>query len=37
MGGEVVGEESRVALCRCGVSANKPFCDNSHRRINFRS
>ncbi|HEY9377938.1 MAG TPA: CDGSH iron-sulfur domain-containing protein [Jiangellaceae bacterium] len=35
--GEVVGEETRVALCRCGASANKPFCDNSHRRINFRS
>jgi uncharacterized Fe-S cluster protein YjdI len=35
--GEVIGEETRVALCRCGASANKPFCDNSHRRINFRS
>jgi uncharacterized Fe-S cluster protein YjdI/CDGSH-type Zn-finger protein len=35
--GEVVGEETRVALCRCGASANKPFCDNSHLRINFRS
>jgi uncharacterized Fe-S cluster protein YjdI len=35
--GEVLGEETRVALCRCGASANKPFCDNSHLRINFRS
>jgi uncharacterized Fe-S cluster protein YjdI len=35
--GEVVEEETRVALCRCGASANKPFCDNSHLRINFRS
>jgi uncharacterized Fe-S cluster protein YjdI len=35
--GEVIGEETRVALCRCGASANKPFCDNSHRRIDFRT
>jgi uncharacterized Fe-S cluster protein YjdI len=34
--GEVVAVEPRVALCRCGASANKPFCDNSHRRIRFR-
>jgi CDGSH-type Zn-finger protein len=33
----VLGEETRVALCRCGASDNKPFCDNSHLRINFRS
>jgi uncharacterized Fe-S cluster protein YjdI len=34
--GEVVTEEYRVALCRCGGSRNKPFCDNSHRRLGFR-
>lgn len=35
-GGVVISEENRVALCRCGASENKPFCDNSHRLIGFR-
>ena len=32
--GNTIGE-SRLALCRCGASANKPYCDNSHAEIGF--
>lgn len=24
-----------VALCRCGASANKPFCDGTHKGMGF--
>jgi CDGSH-type Zn-finger protein len=37
-GGEFVVEAGRaVALCRCGLSATKPFCDRAHREGGFRS
>jgi len=35
--GGVVRESTRVALCRCGQSANKPFCDGTHRVVGFRA
>lgn len=34
-GGETL-EDMRVALCRCGLSRDKPFCDGSHTDGGFR-
>jgi uncharacterized Fe-S cluster protein YjdI len=33
--GNVLFEGERAALCRCGGSANKPFCDGTHRTNGF--
>jgi uncharacterized Fe-S cluster protein YjdI len=35
--GAVLYEGERAALCRCGGSANKPFCDGTHKRNGFRA
>jgi uncharacterized Fe-S cluster protein YjdI len=34
--GSVLYEGDRAALCRCGGSGNKPFCDGTHRTNGFR-
>lgn len=38
-GGEFVipGGKRAVALCRCGASAKKPFCDGNHREAGFQA
>jgi CDGSH-type Zn-finger protein len=33
---DLSGKQS-VALCRCGASVNKPFCDGQHSKIGFQA
>lgn len=35
--GVPMASETRVALCRCGLSQRKPYCDNSHLRAGWRA
>src|ERR671919_3190464 len=35
--GKSLSNISRTALCRCGASKNKPFCDGTHGAIGFSS
>ena len=34
--GSVISQEKASYFCRCGASANKPFCDGSHKKIRFK-
>jgi uncharacterized Fe-S cluster protein YjdI len=36
-GGNLLYEGDRAALCRCGGSSNKPFCDGTHKTNGFRA
>lgn len=35
--GEVVRKSKVTAFCRCGASSNKPYCDGTHSKINFKA
>jgi CDGSH-type Zn-finger protein len=36
-GNEFRAERATVALCRCGGSMTKPFCDGTHTKAGFRA
>ncbi|MBB6328221.1 putative Fe-S cluster protein YjdI [Algoriphagus iocasae] len=34
--GEHISDKKITAFCRCGGSQNKPFCDGTHKKIDFK-
>lgn len=32
-----LGGKETIALCRCGATANRPFCDGSHKSCDFKA
>lgn len=35
-GEEEILSQNTIALCRCGQSSNKPFCDGAHKKCEFK-
>jgi CDGSH-type Zn-finger protein len=35
--GRTIDRCTKAALCRCGQSANKPYCDGTHKSVGFRA
>ncbi|NIS07841.1 MAG: CDGSH iron-sulfur domain-containing protein, partial [Candidatus Dadabacteria bacterium] len=35
--GQPAESSKNIALCRCGSSVSKPFCDGTHKDIGFKS
>jgi CDGSH-type Zn-finger protein len=33
--GQLIEHKATCALCRCGASSTKPFCDGTHSKIGF--
>jgi 3-phenylpropionate/trans-cinnamate dioxygenase ferredoxin subunit len=33
--GNPIEAGEKIALCRCGASTNKPFCDGTHSKVGF--
>ena len=35
--GHVYAAQETMALCRCGASTKKPFCDGTHSKVGFQA